>query len=154
MSDEVRNPEGPDNDASREAERAGTWSAGRPAASGDHELDALRREVHALRETARMSPQRTRELEARLAHVQTSLSTLSTQNERLVRTLKDAREQIVNLKKEVDRLAQPPSTYGLVVDAPEDGAVDIITGGRKMRVAVSPSVEVGELGLGREVMLN
>jgi proteasome-associated ATPase len=103
---------------------------------------------------ARHSPQRTRELEARLAHVQTSLSTLSSQNERLVRTLKDAREQIVTLKKEVDRLAQPPSTYGLVIDPPDDGAVDIITGGRKMRVAISPSVDQQDLGLGREVMLN
>jgi proteasome-associated ATPase len=124
-----------------------------PGAS-ERELAALRAEVGALRDAARISPQRTRELEARLAHVQTSLSTLSTQNERLVRTLKEAREQIVTLKKEVDRLAQPPSTYGLVMDAPEDGAVDILTGGRKMRVAVSPSVEVDQLGLGREVMLN
>ena len=98
----------------------GAAGAGVPGA-GDRELAALRAEVESLREVARHSPQRTRELEARLAHVQTSLSTLSSQNERLVRTLKDAREQIVTLKKEVDRLAQPPSTYGLVVDPPEDG---------------------------------
>jgi len=142
MSDDVRNPD-----------PHGAAGAGVPGA-GDRELAALRAEVESLREMARHSPQRTRELEARLAHVQTSLSTLSSQNERLVRTLKDAREQIVTLKKEVDRLAQPPSTYGLVVDPPEDGSIDIITGGRKMRVAVSPSVDQHELGLGREVMLN
>src|SRR6478736_3857382 len=142
MSDDVRNPD---------PERAD--GAGVPG-PGDRELAALRAEVESLREVARHSPQRTRELEARLAHVQTSLSTLSSQNERLVRTLKDAREQIVTLKKEVDRLAQPPSTYGLVVDPPEDGSIDIITGGRKMRVAISPSVDQVELGLGREVMLN
>jgi proteasome-associated ATPase len=142
MSDDVRNPD-----------PEGAAGAGAPDV-GDRELAALRAEVESLREVARHSPQRTRELEARLAHVQTSLSTLSSQNERLVRTLKDAREQIVTLKKEVDRLAQPPSTYGLVVDAPDDGAVDILTGGRKMRVAISPSVDQKELGLGREVMLN
>ena len=142
MSDDVRNPD-----------PEGAAGAGVPGA-GDRELAALRAEVESLREVARHSPQRTRELEARLAHVQTSLSTLSSQNERLVRTLKDAREQIVTLKKEVDRLAQPPSTYGLVVDPPDDGAIDIITGGRKMRVAISPSVDQQELGLGREVMLN
>ncbi|GAA2484146.1 proteasome ATPase [Terrabacter carboxydivorans] len=146
MSDDVRNPD-PDGAA------GGGVPGGAPAA-GERELSALRAEVEALREVARHSPQRTRELEARLAHVQTSLSTLSSQNERLVRTLKDAREQIVTLKKEVDRLAQPPSTYGLVIDPPDDGAVDIITGGRKMRVAISPSVDQQELGLGREVMLN
>ena len=110
--------------------------------------------MESLRDAARISPQRTRELEARLTHVQTSLSTLSTQNERLVRTLKDAREQIVTLKKEVDRLAQPPSTYGLVIDAargrrgrhphrrPQDA-------GRRQ-----PLGRPAELGLGREVMLN
>jgi proteasome-associated ATPase len=141
MSDDVRrNATGePHSDETRASER---------------ELAALRAEVEGLRDAARVSPQRTRELEARLTHVQTSLSTLSTQNERLVRTLKDAREQIVTLKKEVDRLAQPPSTYGLVMDTLEDGTVDVLTGGRKMRVAVSPSVEAAELGLGREVMLN
>jgi proteasome-associated ATPase len=148
MSDDVRNPD-PDGAAG-----AGGPAVPGDAGAGDHELAALRAEVDALRDVARHSPQRTRELEARLAHVQTSLSTLSSQNERLVRTLKDAREQIVTLKKEVDRLAQPPSTYGLVIDPPEDGAIDIITGGRKMRVAVSPSVDPHELGLGREVMLN
>src|SRR6478672_2416798 len=142
MSDDVRNPD---------PERAD--GAGVPG-PGDRELAALRAEVESLREVARHSPQRTRELEARLAHVQTSLSTLSSQNERLVRTLKDAREQIITLKKEVDRLAQPPSTFGLVVDPPDDGAIDIITGGRKMRVATSPSVDQTDLGLGREVMLN
>ncbi len=142
MSEDVRNPD-PD----------GAAGAGVPGA-GDRELAALRAEVESLREVARHSPQRARELEARLAHVQTSLSTLSSQNERLVRTLKDAREQIVTLKKEVDRLAQPPSTYGLVIDPPDEGAIDILTGGRKMRVAISPSVDQQELGLGREVMLN
>src|SRR4051812_24173982 len=142
MSDDVRNPDPQD-----------AAGAGVPQA-GDRELAALRAEVEALREVARHSPQRTRELEARLAHVQTSLSTLSSQNERLVRILKDAREQIITLKKEVDRLAQPPSTYGLVVDSPDDGAIDILTGGRKMRVAISPSVDQQALGLGREVMLN
>src|SRR6476469_4757923 len=142
MSDDVRNPD---------PERAD--GAGVPG-PGERELAALRAEVESLREMARHSPQRTRELEARLAHVQTSLSTLSSQNERLVRTLKDAREQIITLKKEVDRLAQPPSTYGLVIDAPEEGAIDILTGGRKMRVAISPSVDQTDLGLGREVMLN
>ena len=129
-------------------------SAGGGPGQVDRELEALRSEVRALRDAAQDLAPATRELEARLSHLQTSLQSLSTQNERLVRTLKEAREQIVNLKKEVDRLAQPPSTYGLVLDTPEDGAVDILTGGRKMRVAVSPSVEAAELGLGREVMLN
>ena len=98
--------------------------------------------------------QRTRDLEARIAQLQSNLSTVSSQNDRLVRTLKEAREQIVSLKSEVDRLAQPPSAYGVVVEAFEDGTLDVLTGGRKMHVAVSPTVEVEDLGIGREVMLN
>jgi proteasome-associated ATPase len=50
------------------------------------------------------------------------MATLSAQNERLVRTLKDARSQIVNLKSEVDRLAQPPNAYGLVLEPAADGS--------------------------------
>jgi len=81
---------------------------------------------------------RLRNLEDRLSHIQSSLASVTAQNERLVRTLKDAREQIVTLKAEVDRLAQPPSGYGTVVEAYDDGTVDVLTAGRKMRVAVSP----------------
>ena len=118
------------------------------------EVERLGAEVAQLRRQARFDPLRIRELEHRLASLQTSLATLSAQNERLVRTLKDARAQIVNLKSEVDRLAQPPNAYGVVVDSPVDGSVDILTSGRKMRVAVSPSVPVEQVTPGREVMLN
>lgn len=44
--------------------------------------------------------------------LRSQVSTLNSQNERLVRTLRDARSQIVTLKSEVDRLGQPPATYG------------------------------------------
>jgi len=116
--------------------------------------DLLSEEVRELRETMRRSPVRSRELENRVLQLQTSLATLSNQNERLVRTLKEAREQIVTLKSEVDRLAQPPSAYGLIIESYDDATVDILTSGRKMRVAVSPNVDPVTLSAGREVMLN
>jgi proteasome-associated ATPase len=97
---------------------------------------------------------RLRNLEDRLSHLQSSLASVTAQNERLVRTLKDAREQIVTLKAEVDRLAQPPSGYGTVLEAYDDGTVDVLTAGRKMRVAVSPSIGEEPLHPGQEVMLN
>jgi proteasome-associated ATPase len=97
---------------------------------------------------------RLRNLEDRLGHVQSSLESVTAQNERLVRTLKDAREQIVTLKSEVDRLAQPPSGYGTVIEAYDDGTVDVLTAGRKMRVAISPSIGDDQLHPGQEVMLN
>ena len=70
-------------------------------------------------------------------------------------TLKEARAQIVTLKEEVDRLAQPPSGYGVFLARHEDGTVDVFTGGRKLRVAVSPhAIETEELRRGQEVLLN
>src|SRR5205823_1446442 len=73
---------------------------------------------------------------------------------RAARLEKEAREQIVALKEEVDRLAQPPSGYGYFLSAHEDGTVDVFTGGRKLRVTVSPAIEADDLRRGQEVMLN
>src|SRR3954467_9028799 len=100
------------------------------------------------------SPRQVRQLEERLTEAQTNLAGVVNQNERLLPTLKEAREQIVALKEEIDRLAQPPSGYGYFLLAHDDGTVDVFTGGRKLRVTVSPAIEAGELRRGQEVMLN
>src|SRR5450432_4349864 len=89
-----------------------------------------------------------------LADAQTTLAGVTGQNERLVGTLKEAREQIIALREEVDRLAQPPSGYGVFLARHDDATVDVFTGGRKLRVTVSPAVEAEELRKGQEVMLN
>ena len=120
--------------------------------AGQTDLAALLAEVEQLRRS-RANPTLVRELEHRIAAQASSMATLSAQNERLVRTLKDARGQIVNLKAEVDRLAQPPNAYGLVLEQAADGVVDILTSGRKMRVAVGTAIE-SQVVPGREVMLN
>ena len=83
-----------------------------------------------------------------------SLTGVNAQNERLAATLREARDQIVALKEEVDRLAQPPSGFGVFLNANEDDTCDVFTGGRKMRVNVSPNVELAELRPGQEVVLN
>jgi len=93
-------------------------------------------------------------LEARLADTQRSLAAVTSQNERLASTLREARDQILKLKEEVDRLAQPPAGFGTFLSANEDGTIDVFTGGRKLRVTVSPNVEVDQLQRGQEVMLN
>ena len=129
----------------------------RPAddhADESRQRELLEQEVAALRERLHQAPARSRDLETRILQLQSNLSTVSAQNERLVRTLKEAREQIVTLKSEVDRLAQPPAAYGVVLESYDDATVDILTGGRKMHVAVSPSVDPSDLSVGREVMLN
>ena len=116
------------------------------------EVQSLRAEVEALR-TRVTNPTQRLDLEQTIRQLQSAQATLSTQNERLVRTLKDAREQIVSLKGEIDRLAQPPASFGVVLERSDD-TVDILTSGRKMRVSVSPTIEQTDLVPGREVVLN
>ena len=82
------------------------------------------------------------------------LAALQERNSRLTATLHEARAQIIAMKDEIDRLAQPPAGYGLFLEAFDDGTVDVFTGGRKLRVAVSPDVDRDDLDRGREVMLN
>ncbi|SEE82257.1 proteasome ATPase [Jiangella alba] len=89
-----------------------------------------------------------------VAFLEARLASVNAQNERLAATLREARDQIVALKEEIDRLAQPPSGFGTYLSKYDDGTVDVFTGGRKLRVAVSPDVELTELRPGQEVMLN
>ncbi|WP_068397418.1 proteasome ATPase [Kribbia dieselivorans] len=94
------------------------------------------------------------ELESKLRHAESNLSTVAHQNERLVRTLKEAREQITTLRGEVERLNQPPSSYGVVVEVHDDGGVDVLVNGRKMNLNVAPGLDRTDLVVGREVRLN
>ncbi|MDP9435537.1 MAG: proteasome ATPase [Actinomycetota bacterium] len=118
------------------------------------QVSFLEEEVAVLRRALADSPRQVRALEERLAALQSDLAGAVGQNDRLVRTLREARDQIVALKEEVERLAQPPSGYGVFLSAHDDGTIDVFTGGRKLRVTVSPSVEVDSLRRGQEVMLN
>jgi proteasome-associated ATPase len=118
------------------------------------EVGALQEEVDALRRKLTESPRHARALEERVTDLQANLAAVTTQNDRLVSTLKEARDQIVALKEEVDRLAQPPAGFGVFIARNDDDTVDIFTGGRKLRVAVSPTVELDGLSRGQEVMLN
>jgi proteasome-associated ATPase len=124
------------------------------AGSTDPQVSALQDEVDVLRQRITESPRHLRALEERVADLQANLAAVTTQNERLVTTLKEARDQIVTLKEEVDRLAQPPAGFGVFIARNDDDTVDIFTGGRKLRVAVSPGIELDDLVRGQEVMLN
>lgn len=114
----------------------------------------LQDELAMLRERVTATPRHLHVLEERLAEAQSRVTSLSDRNERLTDTLREARDQMVALKEEIDRLAQPPSGYGVFLELFDDGTVDIFTGGRKLRVAVSPEVNTDELKYGQEVMLN
>nr|WP_296767219.1 proteasome ATPase [Rhodococcus sp. (in: high G+C Gram-positive bacteria)] len=107
------------------------------------EAVALRRQLGQLGE----SPERMRELEARI-------DSLSLRNSKLMDTLKEARQQLIALREEVDRLGQPPSGYGILMSVHEDDTVDVFTSGRKMRLTCSPNVEASGLAPGQTVRLN
>ena len=94
------------------------------------------------------------ELERTCADLRRELDASSAHNQRLADTLRDAREQIISLKAEVDRLAEPPNGYGVYLHRHDDGSVDVLSGGRKMRVQLSPNVAVEELLPGVDVQLN
>ncbi|MFI5065350.1 MAG: proteasome ATPase, partial [Streptosporangiales bacterium] len=118
------------------------------------QISFLEEEVAVLRRRLADAPRHVRLLEERLRETEASLAAVTGQNERLADTLREARDQIVALKEEVDRLAQPPSGFGVFLSAAEDGTADVFTGGRKMRVSVSPAVELDTLRPGQEVVLN
>jgi proteasome-associated ATPase len=129
-------------------------AGGRSARELAEQVRFLESEVADLRRRLSDSPSHSRGLELRLADTQRSLSAVTAQNERLAQTLREARDQIMKLKEEVDRLAQPPAGFGTFLQRNEDDSVDVFTGGRKLRVNVSPAVDLDTLVKGQEVMLN
>jgi proteasome-associated ATPase len=118
------------------------------------QISFLDEEIAVLRRRLADSPRQVRLLEERLRETEASLTSVTSQNERLASTLREARDQIIALKEEVDRLAQPPSGFGVFLAACDDNTADVFTGGRKMRVNVSPNVNLEELRPGQEVVLN
>jgi proteasome-associated ATPase len=114
----------------------------------------LEEEVLSLRRKLQDAPKRVRTLEERLLESKGQLAQAVSQNEKLSYTLREAREHIAALREEVDKLTQPPSAYGVVVGRNDDGTVDVLSGGRKMRVALSPEVDLDSLERGQEVVLN
>jgi proteasome-associated ATPase len=118
------------------------------------EFSRLNEEIEHLRSRVADSPRRLRSLEERLLETKGQLAKAVAQNEKLSYTLREAREHIATLREEVDKLSQPPSAYGVVVGKNDDHTVDVLTSGRKMRVALHPDIDHELLGRGAEVVLN
>ncbi len=118
------------------------------------QVEALLEEIAHLRGRLADAPKRVRALEERLLETKGQLAQAVAQNEKLSYTLREAREHIATLRDEVDKLTQPPSAYGVVVGKNEDGTVDILTSGRKMKVATHPDIDLDALDRGSEVVLN
>ena len=118
------------------------------------QLRAMESEVALLRRKLVDTPKRVTTLEERLLETKGQLAQAVSQNEKLTFTLREAREHIATLREEVDKLTQPPSAYGTLIAANEDGTVDVHANGRKVRVSLHPDLAEQDLETGSEVVLN
>ncbi|MGQ0680280.1 MAG: proteasome ATPase [Actinomycetota bacterium] len=117
-------------------------------------IKELEEESVVLRSRLLDAPLKIRKLENQLAEVRQEAGRSRNQSERMALLLSQAREQLVALRQEVEKLSAPPSGYGVLLGLQDDGTADVFTGGRKMRVNVSPAIEQSTLVKGRQVMLN
>jgi proteasome-associated ATPase len=123
-----------------------------------HELQTqvrfLEDELALLRRRLTNAPRQVRILEEKLLESKSDLSRALGQNEKLASTLQAEKERIEALREEVEKLSQPPATFGVFLARNEDDSVDVFTGGRKMRVNAAPEIDVPALQRGAEVILN
>jgi proteasome-associated ATPase len=115
---------------------------------------SLETEAGRLRKKLEDAPKEFMILENKLREANRQLVQAFNQNEKLVNALYEAREQITSLKEEVDKLCAPPSTYGVYLSVNEDGTVNILSQGRKVKVNLHPSIKAEDIKPGQELILN
>ena len=123
-----------------------------------HELTTqvrfLEDEIALLRRRLTNAPRQVKLLEEKLVETKSDLARAITQNEKLAETLRAEKDRIEGLREEVEKLSQPPASFGVYLGTNDDGSVDVFTSGRKMRVNLSPEVGREQLHRGVEVILN
>jgi proteasome-associated ATPase len=123
-----------------------------------HELQTqvkfLEDETALLRRRITSSPRQVKILEEQLLQTKSELGKAVIQNEKLVSVLQSERDRLEALKDEVEKLTQPPATFGTFLRQNEDDSVDVFTGGRKMRVNVDPELDADRFRPGVEIILN
>ncbi|PYN08759.1 MAG: proteasome ATPase [Candidatus Rokuibacteriota bacterium] len=115
---------------------------------------SLEAETVHLRKKLEDTPKDFMVIENKLREANRQLVQAFNQNEKLVNALYEAREQITALKEEVDKLCAPPSTYGVYLSANDDGTVNILAQGRKVKVNLHPSIKAETIKPGQELVLN
>jgi proteasome-associated ATPase len=123
-----------------------------------HELQTqisfLEEEVGLLRRRLTNAPRQVQLLEEKLVETREALARATGQNEKLADALRDEKQRIEALAEEVEKLSQPPATFGVFVGSNDDGSVDVVTAGRKMRVMPAPDLDADKLVSGAQVILN
>ncbi|WOP18024.1 proteasome ATPase [Raineyella sp. LH-20] len=118
------------------------------------EIYRLRDEVRTLTDQSRRLAQEKGSADRRVAQLRTEARGLLDQNARLTDLLGQTRDQLVRLKEKVDELRLPPSSFGLVTGLPGGQVADVTIGQRRLRVQVSPALEMSTLQVGSQVLLN
>src|SRR5688572_3124428 len=107
-------------------------------------------------------------LRDKLRHIDRQLAAATQNNSKLVAMLETAKAEILRLKNALDQEGQPPYSFGTILQlnprrqptsgssgqAATEESVDIFNAGRKMRVDISPLVNMNQLAVGQEVLLN
>jgi len=123
-----------------------------------HELQTqisfLEEEVGLLRRRLTNAPRQVQLLEEKLVETREGLARATGQNQKLADALRDEKQRIESLAEEVEKLSQPPATFGVFIGSNDDGSVDVVTAGRKMRVMPAPDLDADKLRSGAQVILN
>ncbi|MEP6758047.1 MAG: proteasome ATPase [Actinomycetota bacterium] len=123
-----------------------------------HELQSqvkfLEEEVGLLRRRLSSSPRQVAVLEEKLVETRNQLARATGQNQKLADALRSERERIEALAEEVEKLSQPPATFGVFLHPNDDGSLDIVTAGRKMRVLPAPDIDIAAIVPGSQLVLN
>jgi proteasome-associated ATPase len=123
-----------------------------------HELQSqvkfLEEEVGLLRRRLTNAPRQVTILEEKLVETREQLSRAMGQNQKLADALRGERDKIEALVQEVEKLSQPPATFGVFLAKNDDGSLDVFTAGRKMRVTPAPDLDERAFRPGVQVVLN
>ncbi len=123
-----------------------------------HELQTqvkfLEDEISLLRRRLTNAPRQVTILEEKLAETKADLSRAMAQNQKLADALRGEKEKIEALAQEVEKLSQPPASFGVFLASNDDGTIDVFTSGRKMRVNAAPEIDDARFMPGVQVILN
>jgi proteasome-associated ATPase len=114
----------------------------------------LEEEVGLLRRRLTNAPRQVTLLEEKLTETREQLERAVGQNQKLADALRAERDKIEALAEEVEKLSQPPASFGIYLASNDDGSIDVFTAGRKMRVMPAPDLDERAFRPGVQVVLN
>ena len=124
-----------------------------PSSQFSGAYESLAEEVKELRKNRLDNAQKINDLRKKNREILSALDQEKIRNGKLTDNLESIREQVVNLRNEIENLSKPPAAYGTIVAINDDQTIDVTSSGRKLRVNALISV-LENLNVGDEVVLN